>query len=100
MILLALFGVCGFGVALLYCLPQNLNKTYQVIGLTFVFIIACGGCSLYNVEIGGFAFQFLQISSTPWLSYLKLNVSFGLDGISFLFLVLTIIIFPFCILAS
>jgi NADH:ubiquinone oxidoreductase subunit 4 (subunit M) len=34
------------------------------------------------------------------MSEMKLDLDFGLDGISFVFLVLTVLIFPFCVLAS
>jgi len=43
-------------------------------------------------------FQFLVI--IPWLREISLNISFGVDGTSLLFVILTAGLFPFCVIAS
>jgi len=97
--LMTLFNACFAGIAFLYALPNNLKKTYQVGGLWVVFIAALLGCSIFNgFSLDALQFQFL--SESPWMSEMKIDLDFGLDGISFVFLVLTVLIFPFCVLAS
>lgn len=97
--LVLLFIICFVGVAFLYSLPNNLKKTYQIGGLWIVFIAIFVGCNIFNsFSLDVLHFQFL--SEKPWLPEMKIDLNFGLDGISFVFLILTVLIFPFCVLAS
>jgi proton-translocating NADH-quinone oxidoreductase chain M len=97
--LMTLFTACFAGITFLYALPNNLKKTYQVGGLWIVFIAALIGCNIFNgFSLDALQFQFL--SESPWMAEMKIDLNFGLDGISFVFLILTVLIFPFCVLAS
>lgn len=97
--IITLFTTCAAGIALLFALPHNLRRSYQTVGLLTVFIAVYLGCVIYSgFSLDALQFQFL--SETPWLPEIGIEVNFGLDGISFIFLVLTALLFPFCVLAS
>lgn len=94
----ALFKACVLGLIYLILLPANLKKMYQAGGLLITFIAVALGLGLYGkFSADTFQFQFLTVN--PWLQELNIELGFGLDGISLVFLVLTAVIFPFCILA-
>ena len=98
-ILLALITTCAAAVGILFALPNNLNKTYKVVSLSasgllvIMTIYLCG-----TFEQTTTFFQYLAIF--PWLSEMNIYASFGVDGVSLIFLGLTTVLFPFCILAS
>ena len=52
------------------------------------------------VGFDSFVSKFQFITKVQWLSVLNVNFILGVDGISLLFIVLTTLIFPICILSS
>lgn len=86
-------------VVVLYVLPSNLYKTYRIFSL-FVTIIVLLITILMWVSFNknSLAFQFTIFET--WLAELNIHWTFGVDGISILFILLTVLIFPGCILAS
>lgn len=100
MLLLLIICLLLFGILVLICLPNNLNKTYKYVSLICVNSVLFCAVFLWlqfnrNVSI----FQHLCFISYYWKD---LNIFFitGLDGVSILFVLLTAFIFPFCVIAS
>ena len=62
------------------------------------------GLALYSLQLWGqfdpttHKFQFHEFA--PWISFLGINYSVGIDGISLLLVLLTTLIMPLCVLAS
>ena len=52
------------------------------------------------VGFDSFASTFQFITKIEWLSSLNINFILGVDGIGLLFIILTTLIFPICILSS
>ena len=52
------------------------------------------------IGFDSFVSKFQFITKVQWLSSLNINFILGIDGISLLFIVLTTLIFPICILSS
>lgn len=97
--LTTLFSACVAGIGFLYALPKNLKKTYSVGGLLIAFIALALGVMLWGqFSLDAIKYQFL--SANPWLTEVNIDLTFGLDGIGLIFLALTVVIFPFCLLAT
>lgn len=52
------------------------------------------------INFDSFVSKFQFITKIQWLSSLNINFILGIDGIGLLFVVLTTLIFPICILSS
>jgi NADH-quinone oxidoreductase subunit M len=68
---------------------------------TLAVTLAVGVCSLplyWEFNPATAAFQFVE--HVPWIPYLNINYTVGVDGISLLLVLLTTLIMPLCVLAS
>jgi len=87
------------GLAVLQVLPETNLKEVRLVALGLSLMALAVGvfsCLAFNLSLAGF--QFLTTFST----FLPSNVtlSFGVDGLSMIFLLLTLFVFPVCFLAS
>jgi NADH-quinone oxidoreductase subunit M len=75
----------------LYLLPKRIAlwSTNLLLGCAVVLWLKFNSCSA--------EFQFMELFS--WFDTLNIYVVFGVDGISIFFLLLTLFIFPFCVLS-
>ena len=62
----------------------------------FVFALSLLLVAEFDPSVAGFQF----VESAPWLSELGINYKLGVDGLSVLFVLLTALLMPICILAS
>lgn len=88
-------GIC---MLLLLLIPSQFKK--EIIGFSFLatisfFLIAISYWFYFNESISQFQF----ITCLSIIPEYNLNLSFGLDGLSLVFLLLTTFIVPFCVLA-
>ena len=87
------------GIILLIFIDSNNENLLKNIALHssslpfIIFLFVWGG---FKKSIGTFQF----VSTIFWVPVLNLNVTFGIDGISLFFLLLTTMLIPLCILIS
>lgn len=87
------------GVFLLFIIPGNKKKTLKLVALNFSCItFLCSLCLWVVFSKARGTFQF--VTKTLWINTLNLNLTLGLDGISFFFLILTTLLIILCLLAS
>src|SRR4051812_47308663 len=68
---------------------------------TLIFTLMAAGFSLplfFRFDTTTAAYQFVE--EAPWIPWLKINWSLGLDGISLLLVLLTTLMMPLCVLCS
>ena len=88
-----------FGILLLIIIPSNKKKLLKIVALNFACLSFTGSLILwffFSLDI--YSFQF--ITTFFWLSNLNLSFTFGIDGISLVFVVLTTFLIPLCLLSS
>ena len=61
-----------------------------------IFLLSLNLWVLFDKSIPGYQF----LASYPFISQLGLSITFGIDGISLFFILLTTFIIPFCLLSS
>jgi len=88
-----------FGVVLLIFIPSSDRISLRL----FSFRIACMTFLLslllwVNFQKNTGMFQF--VTSSAWISFLNLNFSLGIDGISLFFILLTTLLIALCLLVS
>jgi NADH-quinone oxidoreductase subunit M len=91
-----LINVVGIiGVAILPIDIYSLHKKWALFCSNLILLGAVFCWIRFNAACT--EFQFLYF--IPWLKSLNIHIIFGVDGISLFFLLLTLLIFPFCLLA-
>lgn len=94
--LMLIINIIGIGsVALLPLEVYSLHKKWALF---------CTNCLLmcavwFWIHFNAFTTEFQFIYIIKWLAHLNIHILFGIDGISLFFLLLTLLIFPFCILS-
>jgi NADH-quinone oxidoreductase subunit M len=79
------------------CLPSvELTRSLSVAMSGFLFLIGC--CIVLDFDKAGPAFQF--VGTYPVFFEYNIVFAFGLDGLSLVFLILTLFVFPFCFLSA
>lgn len=87
------------GILVLIFIKPTAHKQLKLVSLHFsslpflIFLVVWGG---FNKSIGTFQF----VTKLLWIPVLNLNITLGIDGISFFFLLLTTLLIPLCILIS
>lgn len=79
--------------------PKENIVLIRNIALNFSLITFLSSVFLW-IAFDSFVSKFQFITKIQWLSSLNINFILGIDGISLLFIVLTTLIFPICILSS
>ena len=87
------------GSLLIILIPRNNLFLIRNIALNFSLITFLFSVLLW-IGFDSFISKFQFITKIQWLSSLKINFILGVDGVSLLFVVLTTLIFPICILSS
>ena len=97
-----LLGILIFmflGLIILIGTPARNNKLIKLYSFLFSVISLWAGlllCFLFNKSQAGFQFLF----NFPSLNLYNIELSFGIDGISIIFILLTLFTFPLCFLAA
>ena len=87
------------GILILLFLDEDQKRISKIIALNFSclpfisFLFVWGG---FNKSVGIFQF----VTQILWIPVLNLNITFGIDGISLFFLLLTTLLIPLCLLIS
>jgi len=92
--LLIFFPLMGT-LILLFC---KKDKLVRVLTLIFSFIELIIALPLLKFKLGSAAFQFEEFS--PWIEAFKINYHLGVDGLSYLMVLLTVLLLPLCVLCS
>jgi proton-translocating NADH-quinone oxidoreductase chain M len=98
-ILILIFIIPILGIIILIFLEETQTKILKIIALNFSFfpflgfLLIWGG---FNKSVGIFQY----VTNVLWIPVLNLNMTFGVDGISLFFLLLTTFLIPLCILIS
>ena len=87
------------GSLLIILIPRNNLFLIRNIALNFSLITFLFSVLLW-IGFDSFISKFQFITKIQWLSSLNINFILGVDGVSLLFVVLTTLIFPICILSS
>lgn len=88
-----------FSIFLILIIPQKNLLLIKKIALSSSFILFLYTESLWFVFDMSFSrFQFLL--DYYWINFFNLNFSLGLDGISYIFVLLTTLLIPLCLLSS
>lgn len=88
-----------FGLFILIVTPFHKSKLIKLYSFLFSLLSLFAGlflCLFFNKAQAGFQFLF----NFPSLSLYNIELSFGIDGIAIIFLLLTLFTFPLCFLAS
>jgi proton-translocating NADH-quinone oxidoreductase chain M len=88
-----------FGILLLLLIPSRQEKMLKLIALNSACLSFTGSLILwlfFQKSSGSFQYVF----NLFWLPLLNLNVTIGIDGISMIFIILTTLLVPLCLLAS
>jgi len=80
---------------LLFC---KKDKLVRVLTLIFSFIELVIALPLLKFKLGSAAFQFEEFR--PWIEAFKINYHLGVDGLSYLMVLLTVLLLPLCVLCS
>lgn len=97
LIYILLFPIIG--ILLLVITPSGEEKLLKVVALNascFSFTGSLLTWFFFNKSYGGFQF----VTKLEWISLFNLTFTFGVDGISLFFLLLTTLLIPLCLLAS
>lgn len=92
--LLIFFPLMGT-LILLFC---KKDKLVRVLTLIFSFIELVIALPLLKFKLGSAAFQFEEFR--PWIEAFKINYNLGVDGLSYLMVLLTVLLLPLCVLCS
>ncbi|MDK2921023.1 MAG: NADH-quinone oxidoreductase subunit [Desulfonauticus sp.] len=92
--LLIFFPLMGT-LILLFC---KKDKLVRVLTLIFSFIELVIALPLLKFKLGSAAFQFEEFR--PWIEAFKINYHLGVDGLSYLMVLLTVLLLPLCVLCS
>lgn len=97
--LLYILGFPVFGILIILFIPSNEERSLKNVSLIATFLSFIGTLFVW----GSFqklkcSFQF--VSTFHWLPLLNLSITFGVDGISLCFLLLTTLLIPICLLVS
>jgi len=87
------------GILILLFLKEQQRRLIKIVSLNFSslpFIGLLFVWSGFKKSVGIFQF----VTQILWIPVLNLNVTFGIDGISLFFLLLTTLLIPLCILIS
>lgn len=87
------------GIVILLFINSDQKKILKIIALNFSclpFISFLFVWSGFNKSVGIFQF----VTQILWIPVLNLNITFGIDGISLFFLLLTTLLIPLCLLIS
>ena len=98
-ILLGLEFILFFFILSILCIPsykviliKKLSLYYSII----IFLLSLLLWIFFNNEIN----TFIYIIHIPWLDFLNIYYTIGIDGISLFFIILTTVLIPICILIS
>jgi len=87
------------GSLVLCFIPSYKVKLIKKIGFRFscvTFLLSLYIWIVFNNSLGSFQL----VTKIPWLWFLNINLTLGIDGISFLFVILTTFLISLCILTS
>jgi len=74
------------------------EKWVRILTLIFGIIEIILALPLLKFKLGSSAFQFQEFH--PWITQWHINYSLGIDGISYLMVLLTVVLLPLCVLCS
>jgi len=86
-------------IGALCLIPIKKNQLIKFITLntlSITFLISLIAWILFEKNTGNFQF----VINNTWISYLNLNCTLGIDGISLFFILLTTMLFPLCLLIN
>ena len=98
-ILLYLMLIPFVGILILFFIPNDQKKLLKMVALNFSSLPFLGFLFLwagFKKSVGTFQF----VTQVLWIPVLNFNITFGVDGISLFFLLLTTMLIPLCILIS
>lgn len=91
--------VLSLGLIILQALPETNIKAVRLVALGLSLIALAIGvfsCLAFNFSLAGFQF----LTTFPTFMSSNVTLSFGVDGLSMIFLLLTLFVFPVCFLAA
>lgn len=74
------------------------EKSVRYFSLFVSFIEICLAIPLFKFKLGFANFQFEEFK--PWIEAFNINYHLGIDGISYLMVILTVLLLPLCVLCS
>lgn len=98
-ILLYLFLLPLIGILFLVTIPLTKHEKLKQAAFTvscLTFVLSLFLWIFFNKSVGTFQF----VTKCLWINNLNLNMTFGIDGISLFFLLLTTLLIPLCLLIS
>jgi len=98
-ILITLLGLPLVGSLCVLLIPRENEKWFKVVGLMFslgTFVLSLFLWVFFDSSTCKFQF----VSELPWLHFLNIHISVGIDGISLFFVLLTTFLVPCCLLVG
>lgn len=92
---LLIFFPLAASVVVLF-LRNEKSIRYFSLGVSFVEILLA--IPLFKFKLGSANFQFEEFK--PWIESFNINYHLGIDGISYLMVILTVLLLPLCVLCS
>ena len=84
---------------ILLCIPSSQTYFIRTFSLSVSLIVFLLSLFLW-IQFDNSSAQFQFVEQAYWLSYLNMNVSLGIDGISLFFILLTTFLVPVCLLVG
>ncbi|SDO05488.1 NADH-quinone oxidoreductase subunit M [Desulfonauticus submarinus] len=85
-------------LGVVFILGINKEKSVRISTLIISFIEIVLAIPLLKFKLNSSVFQFVELK--PWIEQFNINYHLGIDGISYLMVLLTIFLLPLCVLCS